>query len=201
MAFVIGAVFVALELFTKYRNKIKWYHLVLIAIICVPVLSFQIQNYIFNSKNVRARFLNAGFEIAKTYFPLGSGFATFGSEMAARYYSPLYVKIGFDNLKAFSPESGIYLNDNYLASVLGQFGFFGVALHLLEMYIIFREILSVKSRKKEKNIVLALFISLMAIFVGSGAFKSIYGIEMFMVIALYTSSENKNLKYRRIHCG
>ena len=188
MAMIIAAAFLALEIMTKKRKKIQWYHIALVMLVAVPVLSFQIRYYILDPSAPRARLIYYGLETAKRFFPLGSGFATYGSEMAARYYSPLYVSYGFDSLDGLASWSSLYLNDNYMATILGETGFIGLGLHLYALAVVFRQIIRVKPPcHSHRSIAIAFFASLASIFVASGAYKTYFGMVMFMILGLYTA--------------
>jgi hypothetical protein len=73
----------------------------------------------------RAGLLYESFAVAKEHFPLGSGFGTYGSWASAIYYSPLYFKLGLDQVYGLSPEHYGYVADTYWPMVLGQFGLIG----------------------------------------------------------------------------
>ena len=70
----------------------------ILGLACCVIGSFQIRNYLINEKAPRHLFFKYSIITATEYFPLGSGFATFGSDMAAKKYSDLYVKYGFEPL-------------------------------------------------------------------------------------------------------
>ncbi len=68
------------------------------------------------------------------YFPFGAGFATYGTEMAAKYYSPLYYKYGLNTHWALK-EGGSELTDCFWPAVGAEFGFFGILLMALIVYL------------------------------------------------------------------
>lgn len=66
------------------------------------------------------------------YFPLGSGFGTYGTEAAARYYSPLYTDYGLCYVYGLRPEDyrsghGYFCDTFY--PILAEFGFAGIILY------------------------------------------------------------------------
>ena len=73
-------------------------------------------------------------EILTDYFPFGSGFGSFGSEAAARYYSPLYYKYEIDSVYGLSPldygTSSNFLVDAFYP-VLSEFGIIGIILYTI----------------------------------------------------------------------
>lgn len=77
------------------------------------------------------------FDILKDYFPFGPGFGTFGSDAAAKYYSPLYHKYNLDLIYGLSPND--YKSDsNFLTDtfypILSQFGVIGIYLYIYFWY-------------------------------------------------------------------
>lgn len=76
---------------------------------------------------------NTSFQIFGDFFPFGSGFGSFASEAAARYYSPIYYKYGIDTIFGLSPEdyatSNNFLSDTFYP-VLAEFGVLGLGLYL-----------------------------------------------------------------------
>lgn len=102
------------------------------AVIVVLVLGWsQIQEY-FGNEAVTARslLLQGGFWVMRDYFPLGSGFGTYGTEVAANYYSPLYYKYGLNTFWALA-ENGTELVDCYWPAIAAELGIVGLFLMAL----------------------------------------------------------------------
>lgn len=58
----------------------------------------QVQNYFFTSNySPRLILLKDSIALAISHFPLGTGYGTFGSSMAAEHYSVLYTRLGYEN--------------------------------------------------------------------------------------------------------
>lgn len=83
---------------------------------------------------VRAKLLRDSISLANQYFPLGTGFATFGSNIAANNYSPLYYLLGYSNINGASPLKNNFLSDSFWPIIIGQFGWIGL---LIFVYILF----------------------------------------------------------------
>lgn len=75
----------------------------------------------------RGLLLRGGITAMKEFFPLGAGYATFGTEQAARYYSPLYYRYGMNTFWALA-EGGSELTDCYWPAVGAEFGVFGLLI-------------------------------------------------------------------------
>lgn len=76
--------------------------------------------------------------LAAQYFPLGTGFGSFGSSMAVQHYSKLYVELGYNTMSALGTDS-VYLSDTFWPTVMAQTGwiglfcFIGIVLVLLQI--------------------------------------------------------------------
>jgi len=70
--------------------------------------------------------LRDSIEIAKQFFPLGSGFATYGSFMAKEHYSPLYTTLGYNMIYGMSENIPYFLSDSFWPIIIAQFGFVGI---------------------------------------------------------------------------
>lgn len=186
MALIVVACYVMLNLVVK--RKIKIWQIVLLGAALAFVLRYQIYTYLLNATAPRAILLKYGVITANTYFPLGSGFATYGSEMAARYYSPLYLMYNFTDRKAltYPSQGGIYLNDTYLGMSFGQFGWIGTLFLLLVIYIIGKKALSLHTdNKKGKYICIALFACFAGMSIMAGSIKGVPGQVILFTIQVF----------------
>lgn len=126
--------------FIAKRKEIKSY--IFLTIIIVTIIgASQIETYfIDNTNSVRATFLRYSFYIAKKYFPLGTGFSSYGSFAAATYYSPLYYLFGFNNKYGMGPDQNLFLSDNYWPTILGQFGVIGFIVFVALIFKYFQSL-------------------------------------------------------------
>lgn len=84
--------------------------------------------YLRNDSTARKILTDDSIRIAKNYFPFGSGFGTFGSNIAAQYYSKVYIKLGYYRLKGSGlEEKGKFLVDTFWPTVIAQTGWLGFA--------------------------------------------------------------------------
>ncbi len=183
MALIIVAVYVCLNLLKN--KKLKIWQLCLACIVLMFVLRYQIATYLLNEYAPRAILLRYGAVTANSYFPFGAGFATYGSEMAARYYSPLYVLYGFAARKSLTYGTQTALNDVYLGMSLGEFGWIGTVLLLIIFGIIGEKLLRFRPHKRKKqNICIALYACLCGMAIMAGSIKGTPGQLMLFTIAL-----------------
>lgn len=179
----------------KKNDKISFKVVVLIGLSCFILGSFQIDRYLSNTNAPRHLFYKYSLITAKDFFPLGSGFATYGSDMAYKNYSPLYYKYGFNIRHGMMKDRGQFLNDNYWPMVLGQFGYGGCLLLIYIMYIIVKEIQLIKNRKI-KTMLLIIYLYFIIHSIGSSILTSSSGVFgfIFMAIAMNLDKEEKNEK-------
>lgn len=72
----------------------------------------------------RALMTRDSIRLANHYFPFGSGFGTFGSNIAAKHYSPLYVELGYLSIE--NGKENAYLSDVFWPIVIAQSGWIGL---------------------------------------------------------------------------
>lgn len=192
-------------LFISRKIKINIFLLAGFAIIALIISYDEIVGYLLNSEAPRNILFRYAFITAITYFPFGSGFATYGSVMSAQNYSYLYYLYGFDKIYGLAPNSGDnYLFDAYYPMIIGQFGVFGTILFLafliMIFYIIFK---TIRSRHRNAAITLFLYfvIMLLGFNCGSGtscAFLLVLGLIINKLIdakkqELFTEEDSKKL--------
>lgn len=194
------ATIVLLLLLMRKNDKFKFRYIVIIVLGVMAFVSTDLQFYFSGDQDsVRKTLFEYAIKVANMYFPFGSGFATYGSEMAIRYYSKLYISFGWRNSWALNPNSG-YLNDNFFASIIGQFGWFGFALYLLTFFQIFLSINNSNINKRAKIVTIATVLTIFAVMIGSASAKSLMGICTFAVLGIVCGQSNSkkrtNIKER-----
>lgn len=100
----------------------------------------QIQYYFVEiDGSARRMLLNVSFQIADRYFPLGSGFATYASNITgqAEYYSPLYAQYGLSSVQGLTIGSTNFLSDSFWPIVIGQFGYLGLIVYIILLLALF----------------------------------------------------------------
>lgn len=182
--------FVLIFLFLKFftgKKRINSIHLISITIITLIVGQYQIHNYLLNETSVRYILNLTSLQIAKDHFPIGSGLATFGDEMSRVYYSDIYYQYNLSSIWGISPVYSYFINDNYWAMILGQFGFIGCMLMIYVLYKTYYLIKSVKPlvNVEEKSAATALYFAFIIGSVGSAYLTSSSGLFCFMILGLY----------------
>ena len=169
-------------------KQFKVWHIIVIALVALPFAWEELETYFFSTESpARRTLLEHGAIVANRYFPLGSGFATYGSEMAQRYYSKLYVDFGWEYTWLFGRESS-FLNDNFFAGILGQFGWGGFFLYLGALFTMLKANNSPLIPKRVRVVLVATIITIFAVMVGSASAKSMMGVCTFAVLGLGQST-------------
>lgn len=122
-AFILVIIYFGLYYFFVIKKKKKLgLTIFVVAIISIFIGFSQFEYYFSTTGAPRQMFVVGAIFLIKKYFPLGTGFATYGSSAAADYYSRLYIELGFNNRWGMTQTEGRYLNDNYLPMVFTEFG-------------------------------------------------------------------------------
>jgi len=155
----------------------------------------QIALYFFNTSHFSPRriLLTDSIRIAAERFPLGAGFATFGSTMAAQYYSPLYTQLGYENLDGMYPGYTTYLTDSFWPIVIGQFGFIGLAFFVILEVLMLRE--SFAAVRKDRSLGFAMLAVQILMLVNSLAETAFFNPTSLLMFMVYGACE------AQLRCG
>ena len=142
LALLSAMLMIVMYIFIGKGKEFKWYYWIFIIPAALYVSREEINGYLLNKNAPRALMIKYSFTTANKYFPLGSGFGTFGSRVAADSYSKLYDLYGFGNIWGLSKAYHPYLLDNYYPQIIGQIGYVGIVIFILIMlYVMKKEIL------------------------------------------------------------
>lgn len=107
------------------------------------VLFYNVILYYFFSDRLdmaRGQMLIKSIQIANDHFPLGAGFATFGSYYSGEYYSCLYDKYGLSGIWGLSRIFHDYIADAFWPMLIGQFGYIGCIIYMGILYKLLKKI-------------------------------------------------------------
>ena len=130
--------------------------------------------------------------IFSDYIPFGSGLASFGTNAAAKYYSPLYYKYGLDNIWGLYPENPMFLADAFYPT-LAQYGLVGLFFFLWFWIRRYKQALHHKEFRAYKvamMMIFALFLENMA----DTSYLSGKGMGYFMLLAMAIRGSYVNKK-------
>ena len=138
-------VLVVLVLCVKCENsKLSWWNIAISVSALIVVGWSQLEYYYLSSASsdqARTILTQTSIKLANANFPIGTGFATYGSAITVdpQYYSTLYYRYGFNLVWGLSPEQSGFITDSFWPTVMGQFGYVGFALMVLAIVFIFND--------------------------------------------------------------
>ena len=123
------------------KKRISIFKLILIGIVAVLVAWSQIEYYFLDIEGSPRRVLTeTSIIIANDYFPIGTGFGTYGSYTSGENYSEVYQLYGIDKTDGMTRGRTYYLSDNFWPMIIGQFGYLGTIIYALCLVILFKDI-------------------------------------------------------------
>ena len=136
-------IFYFLNAYVKWKNKIPKKIIIVLAILFAFFTAFDsFQMYFGQDGTARMTLLKDSIKIANKCNPIGGGFACFGSASAAKYYSPLYVKLGYRSRFGMGLNGGtFYLTDSFWPVLLAEFGYIGTVFFIWSLYRFIKSII------------------------------------------------------------
>lgn len=198
-------VFVALFYFLKSRLKPNFKTILSVIALTSTIVYFTWEKFdtyyatglteeVKNSEK-KARpesFKTARIIIFNDYIPFGSGLASFGTNAAAKYYSPLYYKYNLNNIWGLYPENPMFLADAFYPT-LAQYGLVGLFFFLWFWIRRYKQALHHKEFRAYKvamMMIFALFLESMA----DTSYLSGKGMGYFMLLAMAIKGSYVNKK-------
>ena len=146
-AFVLLALYAALFYFFMLRKKRRLgLEIGIVGAIVLLVGYSQFEYYFMREGTPRQMLVAGAVKLVRQYFPFGTGFGTYGSSAAAKYYSPLYSLLGFSSRYGMTADSPMFLNDNYLPMIFAQFGLIMAIVFIWMLYRYSRTVLTDNKR-------------------------------------------------------
>lgn len=142
-AFALAASAVMLYfILIKGKKKINVFYIVLGAIILYGLAYNQISYYygVETDGFARQELNEASIEIAKDYFPIGTGFGTYASYFSGVEYSPVYYKYGLNTVWGLTKDNPAFVADTFWPMIIGQFGLIGTIGYIASLIVLFVKI-------------------------------------------------------------
>lgn len=175
--------FLLIYLFIEKKRNFRWYYLILIVPICLWLGRNEIMGYLMNDNSPRYKLFYYSFITARDFFPLGAGFATYGSTTAISYYSKLYYKYRFNKMWGMSVRGSDFLMDSYYPQIIGQMGFIGFIIYVIFMYFIFKKFVWAIKNINIKCASIFLFVSWVIAGLGFGTISA-WGCTVYVILAV-----------------
>lgn len=137
-AVVFAFVCILFLLFDRFGRELKLRHYIAAGAAGLVIAWSKITEYLSYgiSYNMRNGLYAAGAKLAAKYFPLGSGFCTFGSNLSYEYNKQIYYDIHLASHQGFEDGAPV-LSDVFWPYICGQFGVAGVILYVFMLIMIF----------------------------------------------------------------
>ena len=184
-------------LYGSITNKMKFIFPVIIVVFFLArnkiteYLSWGISN------SIRIGTLATGFKIACNHFPLGSGFATYGTILSYDSRSPLYSIYDEMNYAVLmDPKYGFStMSDTFWPAVYAQLGFGGLILYVYSLYLCYKKITHTKTasdRQKLSCVYILLYLILCTM--SEATFINSTGVIAAMVMAFLLNGKECSSK-------
>lgn len=186
----------------KMHSKLKIWQIGLVGLLGVAIAWNQIYFYFIKLSGASARsvMFATSLRIMRDYFPIGTGFGTYGSHSAAVNYSPVYIKYGFESIYELRNSSvGTFFDDQFWPIIFGQTGAIGTACYLFILYRLFNKIQSVRKVHSGAYIAaLFTFVYLLISSVAEPAFNNSIAIPIACIIGVCFRLAN-NMNHNHNH--
>ena len=134
----------------RFRKKIHAGILCLFLLGAIGLGSFNIYKYFVKYSHLgRAQLYRNSLVIANNHFPLGCGFAAYGSPKSIVYYSPVYRLLHMDEIRGFRPDDihgEYYITDGFFPMLIAQFGWIGTSFFCMALLLLFLMLLRLQER-------------------------------------------------------
>lgn len=171
-----------------FRFKLKHFFVTIMSsgFISLVIGAKQIQEYFFTDDySPRLILLKDSISQAINHFPLGTGFGTFGSSMAAENYSILYTKLGYEQYWGMSSNDYRFLTDDFWPIIIAQFGFFGLLVFIAILYCFFyQSFLIIKQNKRAGFTMLMVLIGMLINSFAETAFFNPTAMSFFIIFGM-----------------
>lgn len=129
------------------RKKLRVWHIILLGAVALFIAWDQFSYYYLEleGSSARSALTMTSFEILIDYFPIGTGFGTYASNVAAEFYSPVYSMYGLNVVHGLSEINTSFGSDTFWPIIIGQSGFIGLCFYVYMLYIIFRRVLKIRN--------------------------------------------------------
>lgn len=193
---VIAVIVVAIMI-DKSNKKISFSKLAFVAIIVCTVAYNQIEYYFFETDgSARMELSIKSLEIAKDYFPIGTGFGTYGSFFSVESYSPVYYIYKLNNIYGLEKGRAGFVLDTFWPMIIGQFGISGFILYVICLVYILKNIQQ-GFNKDNKYIYIGKIVSIIYLLISStseSAFVNSIAIPFAIILGIKYKNIGEKIK-------
>ena len=180
--------FFVIYLSGKTKFKVRLWQCAVLGILMFAIGWTKLTDYFYNTRTARYNLLYYGLVTMKNCFPIGAGFGSYGSAVAADYYSPLYVRYGFNRIFGLSKDNPMFSSDGLLGGLFGQFGVLGTICFVAIFVIIFTSLY--KSSKTNYSAFAVLYVALILTLgsIGTKTFMHFVITPVFILLAIWSKA-------------
>lgn len=180
-------VFLSYLILMPYMKSIKLRYLALSAPLLIVSSWERIATSLFGTGEARGALYSTSFQIARDYFPLGTGFGTFATDFSRRIYSPVYYQYNINNVWGLSQENSSFIADTTWPAVLGETGIIGLLCYSFFIILLIKHLMYFQVEKYFKITLVTLIIYFIIESFGESIFMSSRGMALFMIIGLLSN--------------
>jgi hypothetical protein len=123
-------IYLCFYLFEDFSKGKRKYMIALLGLMGAFFIGYDSIKMFYLSSSARSLITNNSFTLANQFFPIGSGFGTYGSASAAKYYSPYYFSFGYNHIYGLMETRTSYLTDTFWPIIIAQFGYVSLFLFI-----------------------------------------------------------------------
>lgn len=133
-----------------YRSHLRRYKslIILLSVLTILLVSQNQLRFYFSGYGLRnfprGVLLLTSLHILRDYFPIGTGFATFGSYVSGTHYSPVYDIYNISNIYGISRGNINAITDLYWPMIAGQSGIIGLICMIVIWIVLFNKIKKIR---------------------------------------------------------
>ena len=151
------------------------------------------------TESARAVLAMGGPYLAKIYFPLGTGWATYGSAFSIHPYSEVYNITGMNVVWGLSEQYDMFISDTFWPMILGQTGVFGFLAYLAAFVILLSWVWKRRGKKPSLFVpIVLLILYILVMSTGESAFVSPMAVSMgFWIGCMMSETDRRKTKIYR----
>ena len=190
-----------LVFFLKHRLKFNFSFIIAGCVLCYIIFRINYEKIMMYTVNgidggaARTYMYITSLKVFEDYFPLGPGFGTFGTDSAAKYYSPLNYHYDLNNIWGLNPDddsAGTSFYSDTFYPILAQFGIVGVILFVAFLKKRWNNINSLVNFELYK-ISIFLFLFLIIQCIAGNYFTSSDSLPVMLILGFLLSQKNNEM--------
>lgn len=184
-------------MFVLLKKELKLRHLILLGGICLAIGSPLIYYYYIwgAGTGTRAVLTSLSFNVMQDHFPIGTGFGTYASHAANKYFSTVYKIYDLENILCIDRNWRDYLSDTFWPIIIAQTGIIGLFAFLCILCLLVKRCFALQKVSRCEFIgALYIFVYLLISSTSEPAFHNAVAIPLALVLGILFSRRNHDDK-------